>query len=243
MNRDKFFEKRTWDIASYHDLLLDYLEKHGQFGCRQWQYYSGFERGKERVMIVCGWFTEGAKYFCKISGKEITFFDQIIGFEALKSFDIEKELSKFDKETVKKVKLYNKAVWVDNDGVEFHDLGKGSSSTFKNKKSGEYKCSYKIETCDFVKFLNKFPKDKYQLYISMNIEGSEFCVLDKMLKIKVFENIDVHEFYLDNHINISGKEKELKKQVRENHKLLIKYFKRSRRRPASGCPEDFLYYN
>ena len=49
----------------------------------------------------------------------------------LKNFNIEKELSFFDEETRKKVELHNKAVWINDKGVEFHDLSKGSS-LFKN---------------------------------------------------------------------------------------------------------------
>ena len=77
----------------------------------------------------------------------------------------------------------------------------------------------------------------------MNIEGSEFDILDKMFESKIFEKTDIREFYLDNHTNIDGQEIELKKRVQENRQKLKKYFKNERGRPSSGNPEDFFYFN
>jgi len=198
---------------------------------------------KKKAMVVCGWHNKGAHYFCKVSGKKLNFFNNIIGFEALKNFNIEKELSFFDEETRKKVELHNKAVWINDKGVEFHDLSKGSSSIFRDKQTGNWKESYKMETVDFVKFLEKFDKNEYELYVQMNIEGAEFDILDKMFESKIFEKTDIREFYLDNHTNIDGQEIELKKRVQENRQKLKKYFKNERGRPSSGNPEDFFYFN
>ena len=143
--------------------------------------------------------------------------------------------------------LYKKAVYINDDGVEFYDYGKASSTVIKNKGSakglGRYELqeSYRVESVDFVKYLENFPKDEYELYIQMNVEGAEFCILDKMLETEIFNNLDIRQFYIDYHTNFEGREEELKNKVKEHKKLMMKYFAAFDLRPKSGNPEDFYF--
>ena len=63
---------------------------------------------KETVMIVCGWYQKGGESFCLVSGKDYSFFDHIIGFEAKNGFDIEKELSFFVIQIILRENYYQK---------------------------------------------------------------------------------------------------------------------------------------
>jgi len=217
---------------------------------------------RKKVLIICGWYTKGASYFHHIApwGRhECTlnrpnglptkpeqlgdFFDQILGFEALKDFDIEKELSYLEPNTRAKTRLYNAAVWNADGTVEFHDFGKGSNSTHRGKRSGKYVQSYNVEAVDFVEILKNFPKDKFELYIVMNIEGAEFDVLDHMFESKVLDNITIRQLYLDYHDNLGTIEntKELGKKMSEHDTVLRKYFDLRNHRPYSDCPIDWIY--
>jgi len=193
----------------------------------------------KRALIICGWFEQGGSYYETLSDKKLDYFDNIIGFEAKKEFNIEKELSSLPESVRNKTELYNKAVWVNDDEITFYDLGIGSSSVLPNKLSGIAGLDpYKVEAIDFPKFLEKF--DNYELYIQMNIEGAEFEILDKMFESRTFEKLNILELMLDNHTNIKGKENDLKETVQQNRIKLKKYFT-ERSRPRSGCPEDFMY--
>tara|TARA_R100001015_G_C4631134_1_gene193401 strand:- start:859 stop:1458 length:600 start_codon:yes stop_codon:yes gene_type:complete len=195
----------------------------------------------KKTLIICGWFEQGGSYYEAVSGKKLDNFDNIIGFEAEKDFNIEKELSSLPESVRNKTELYNKAVWVNDDEIVFYDMGKESSSVLSNKLTGEQGLDpYKVEAIDFPKFLEKFDKENYELYIQMNIEGSEFEILDKMFESKTFEKVNILQLILDNHTNIKGKENYFKEKVSQNRTKLKKYFTESSR-PLSGNPEDFLY--
>jgi hypothetical protein len=140
-----------------------------------------------------------------------------------------------------KFKLENKAVWIHNNGIEFHNLCGGSSSILKEKKSGTYKETIHVDSIDCAEFLSKF--NDHELYISCNIEGAEFEIIDHLLLNNIFDKIHIKKFFLDYHTNIQGKEDELKNKIKEQLNQLDKKFTTRRLRPYSGNPEDFLLIN
>ena len=200
----------------------------------------------KRICIVFGWYKNGYDTFIKVSNKNINFFDEIYGFEAIQEYNmIEEKKQLIDKYNLHnlKIELQNKAIWINNDGIMIYNLGKGSSSIYKEKKTGKLINSFYCESIDINDFLLQFNKNDTELYVSMNLEGAEFEILDYMFLKNTFDKINVKEFYVDNHSNIAGRELELKNTIKTNHNKLMTYFKRYSSRPFSGNPEDFLYSN
>ena len=143
----------------------------------------------------------------------------------------------------KKIQLENKGIWIHDRGIDIYIKGNTGSSVLKDKKSGEPGGKIFVPTTDIKVFLSNFNKEDTQLYVSMNIEGAEFEILEYMFEEKIFENINIKEFYLDNHTNIKNREKELKDKIKNNNIKLMKFFKGKKSRPLSGNPEDYLFYN
>lgn len=196
---------------------------------------------KIKVLIICGWHEMGGEYYKKVTGTDISDFDIIIGFEASKDFDADYERDLISRPTRDKVTLLNKAVWVHDGEITFYDLGGESSSVMSGKTTGKQGMKpYKVEAIDFPNFLEKFDKGKFDLFIQMNIEGSEFEILDKMFDRGTFDKVCIKQLLLDNHTNFEGQEKVLKETVQRNRTRLRKYFN-EHRRPRSRNPEDFMY--
>lgn len=207
----------------------------------------------KKIVIIFGWHIKGLDYFLKVSSKKCNLFDEIYGFEAI-PINIENEkkycIDKYNLDE-DKIKLYNSAIWIDNKGITIYDAttdeekktGMSSSSIYNTKTTGCFKNSFNVNSIDIIEFLNKFPKNEYEIYMSMNIEGAEFDIIDKLFETNIFDKINVREFYLDNHTNIKNEEINLKNKVKQNHIKFKKYFRFSSGRPHSGNPEDFKYYN
>jgi FkbM family methyltransferase len=121
-------------------------------------------------------------------------------------------------ERVKKIPLniivYNKAVWVEDGYVNFNQenhkkSGTGSPSDGLSDLDGwgssidgigfnhnGYDTSVMVESIDFSNFVNKLPKNSH-IICKMDIEGSEFQVLRKMIKDGTITKI--HKIYIEFH--------------------------------------------
>jgi FkbM family methyltransferase len=126
--------------------------------------------------------------------------------------------------------ILNKAVWIDNKtrklNLEYCQVAEdwvGGSSNIID--SGEYVkphyihdehliVSESVECIDFSEFLLNFPH-WHQIILKMDIEGAEFCVLDKMMQ-------DLTIFLIDS-IYIEWHERLLKQNV--SRKKYIDFFK------------------
>lgn len=91
--------------------------------------------------------------------------------------------------------LIEKAVWVDDKGVDFSIDPRYQASHIVGVAGTEYEQTIKVPSLDFSKFVSELPEAL--IVCSMDIEGAEFKVLRKMIKdgtIKRFNMLDV-EFH------------------------------------------------
>ena len=93
------------------------------------------------------------------------------------------------------VNIYDSAVWVHDGESNFKQYGEdgtGQGSLLEETHGDEhyhdYHDSQKVKTIDFYKFLNSFQKDQ-DIYIKMDIEWSEYQVIENMLTRGWPENI------------------------------------------------------
>jgi FkbM family methyltransferase len=110
--------------------------------------------------------------------------------------------------------VYNKAVWVEDGYVNFNQenhkkSGTGSPSDGLSDLDGwgssidgigfnhnGYDTSVMVESIDFSNFVNKLPKNSH-IICKMDIEGSEFQVLRKMIKDGTIKKIN--KIYIEFH--------------------------------------------
>jgi FkbM family methyltransferase len=88
-----------------------------------------------------------------------------------------------------------RAVWVHNGTVKFNQYGdKGESQgslvvdTGGGKHYRDYTATVEVECIDVYEFINKFPSDS-EIYIKMDIEYSEYPILEYILDKGWFTNI------------------------------------------------------
>tara|TARA_R100000152_G_C6755573_1_gene179304 strand:+ start:584 stop:1177 length:594 start_codon:yes stop_codon:yes gene_type:complete len=170
----------------------------------------------KNIFIDCGTHHgEGIREFHDKGIIDNTF--EIHTFEANPECNIEERI----KDIPLNITTYNKAVWVEDGWVTFYQedhthSGSGSPSDGRSnidgwgstiEETGFFKeefinyPSIKVESIDFNKFLKTFPDD-YYIVCKIDIEGSEFPVLRKLIHEKTLSKINLlyvefHEWGMD----------------------------------------------
>ncbi len=108
----------------------------------------------------------------------------VYAFEPNPDIDIEKQVERFNLP----VDIIKKAVWIKDGKVKFQIGGRDDSASIQGTTGHTTPKIVKVPSIDFSKFVSKLP-DVYTI-CSMDIEGSEFRVLEKMLKEHTIDKID-----------------------------------------------------
>ena len=164
---------------------------------------------------------------------------EIHTFEANPSCNIKERISQIPLD----IKYYEVAVWTEDGEVEFsqenHSKSQSSSptdgysdvdgwgssvsslnSTWKNKFREE---NIKVKSINFSNFLNQFSKED-NIICKMDIEGSEFPVLRKMLKDNTVDRMDTLYIEWHDHLlpdeNIDSKNELLSELTKRNIKVI-----------------------
>ena len=164
---------------------------------------------------------------------------EIHTFEANPACSIKERISQIPLD----IKYYEAAVWTEDGEIEFsqenHNKSKscsptdgyseidgwGSSIKELNSKwaHDSRENTIKVKSIDFSNFVNQFNK-KSNIICKMDIEGSEFPVLRKMLKDNTIDRINTlyiewHEKWLPNE-NVDSKNELLNKLEKRNIKII-----------------------
>lgn len=107
----------------------------------------------------------------------------VYGFEANPELDI--NLEQF---LPVKVNLIKKAVWTNNRKVKFHISGREDSAGIANLTGHTEPKEVEVPAINFSKFVADLPEA--YIICSMDIEGSEYPVLEKMLKNDTVDRIN-----------------------------------------------------
>jgi FkbM family methyltransferase len=86
-----------------------------------------------------------------------------------------------------KVELINKAVWIEDGEIEFVIGGRDDASYIAEMHKG-VGTTFKVPSIDFSKFVAGL---EGKVVVSMDIEGAEFFVLDKMIEDGTASKIDL----------------------------------------------------
>ena len=125
-------------------------------------------------------------------------------------------LNTFSNNTV----LYKKALWVDNNGVNFTD------TTLSNSNSINKKGNLKVETVTLEEVISNLEKDNNNIFLKIDIEGAEYDILDLEKNVKLIEdriNYFAIEFHNIDKINIQKYIEVLSNKFNTNEQYKEKY--------------------
>jgi FkbM family methyltransferase len=130
---------------------------------------------KSKIFLDCGFYAGKAlEYYAP-------FLDdswQVYVFEPNEELDVEESIKKFPF----KIEWVKKAVWIKDEKVKLN-TGIRLDASYIDKKGKD------IQGLDFSKFVAELPEGT--VVCSMDIEGSEYPVLRKMIKDKTIQRIDL----------------------------------------------------
>lgn len=117
------------------------------------------------------------------------------------------------RETIKefpvKINLIEKAAWTDNGHMTFHIAGREDSASLSGTTGHTSPKEVTVETIDFSAFVASLPEA--YIICSMDIEGAEFPVLEKMLKegtIDKINELDVefHHRFMEQYTHVEAQD-------------------------------------
>ena len=88
------------------------------------------------------------------------------------------------------IMLYNKAVWVNNNGVTFHDMGNESSSTDVRKAGNVVGNAINAHSMDLSEFIKNYSMDD-MIILKMDIEGGEYEVIPHLYETGALKYVDI----------------------------------------------------
>lgn len=116
------------------------------------------------------------------------------GFDPLKKYL--KEMTELESQYP--FTFINKAVWKFDGEIEFGEFEKDESSSLKKEKVNFSTAKvYKVPCLDFSAWLGQF-KEEDEIFVKMNIEGSEVDVLEYLMKtgnIKLIDKLIIEDHY------------------------------------------------
>lgn len=125
-----------------------------------------------KIFLDCGYYVGKAlEYYAPLMDKTW----KVYAFEPNTELNVEETSKRFPFE----VKWIKKAVWIKDGEVNFRIAGRNDSSHIDEVRTSVDKM-IKVPSIDFSKFVKELPKA--EIVVSMDIEGAEFPVLEKMLE-------------------------------------------------------------
>lgn len=102
------------------------------------------------------------------------------------------------------ITFYKKAAWSSNGTLDFytsHRIRGKANGVFHNKRAGRENI-FKVESIDFSDWLKQTCKEEDFVILKMDIEGSEYEIVPKLIQDGTINLIDI--FYLEWHSNRVG---------------------------------------
>lgn len=165
------------------------------------------------IYLDCGFYAGGAlkKYMDKGLVDENT---TIYAFEPNPDFDFDESVKKYPV----KIKKIKKACWIRNGKVGFMASGYDSAAHIKGTTSTAEAKRLNVPAINFSKFVEDLPDEP--IICSMDIEGAEFAVLEKMLEDDTIDKIDILDIEFHHRFMAS-------KESFDAEELLIKLMERT----------------
>lgn len=150
------------------------------------------------IFLDCGYYAGGAvqKY---IDAGVVDDTWIIYGFEPNPEIKIKRRPN---------MKIYRRAVWIKNGRINFHIAGRDDAAGIADLTGHTDPKEISVSTIDFSEFVSKLPLGA-NIICSMDIEGAEYQVLEKMLadesidRIKILD-IEFHHRFMNDYTAIES---------------------------------------
>ena len=127
---------------------------------------------------------------------EVTDEWAVVVFEPNEELDVQADLDRLFP-TAEWVK---KAVWIHDEGVDFWISQRNNASYIDGMSQNAPEKKITVESLDFSNYVKNLPEQVDKIICSMDIEGAEFPVLDKMIKDGSIDRIDILDVEFHNRV-------------------------------------------
>lgn len=166
-----------------------------------------------KIFIDCGYYIGKAlEYYAPLMDETW----KVYAFEPRMDLNVENTIKRFPFE----VEWIPKAIWTDDGEVDFRLAGRNDASHIDSMRASVDK-KVTVPCVDFSKFVRELPETT--IICSMDIEGAEFPVLNKMLEEGTAQRIALLD--IEFHHNILGKHNSISSELRrrlEGEGILVK---------------------
>jgi FkbM family methyltransferase len=187
----------------------------------------------KNIFVDCGsHFGEGLKYF--IDHYHITKNWDVYCFEPNKNSFLKLEKNILESENIK---LFNKAVWIKDDVISFNEekwiednwnsTGPGSSIFNQNEWKTQPNVKTILTEVECINFSNFIDKLNGNIYVKMDIEGSEYDVIRDLIKNNLLSKIK--ELHVEFHYKCFSREtlestNDLIEKIKSNNVKFFEWF-------------------
>lgn len=137
------------------------------------------------IFLDCGYYV-GIVLDQYLERNEIDKDWKVYAFEPLHSLNVEESIKRFPFD----IEWIDKAVWIEDSEVDFWVSERHNASYMDLVGNNAPSEKLVVPSMDFSKFVADLPKTD-KIICSMDIEGAEYAVLEKMIKDKTLDRIDV----------------------------------------------------
>lgn len=141
----------------------------------------------------------------------------VYAFEANPDIDVKAAVKPFPMP----IKMSRKAVWVKDGRTTFHISGRHDAAGIADLTGHSNPKEVKVSTIDFSRFIAELPDPSY-IICSMDIEGAEFQVLEKMLAEGTIDRISILDIEFHHRFMVDYESADAEKLIRAIRKRGVK---------------------
>lgn len=122
------------------------------------------------------------------------------------------------------IQLFREAVWIKDGEVKFHISGRDDAASIEGTSGHTEPKEVTVPSVDFSRFIAEIAPygTTVRIIVSMDIEGAEFKVLEKMLEEKTIDYIVELDIEFHHRLMLDYDDKDARKLIREIKKRGVK---------------------
>lgn len=170
---------------------------------------------KPRIFLDCGYYVGKAlEYYAPLMDKDWV----VYAFEPNTELNVDETSKRFPF----KVGWVKKAVWTEDGKLEFAVANRDDASHISQLRTNTDK-RITVPCVDFSRFVDELPTDS-TIVCSMDIEGAEFPILEKMLEENTIDKIDLLDIEFHDRLfdDKSAEDSSNLRKAIESRKVLVK---------------------
>ena len=159
-----------------------------------------------KIFIDCGFYSGGAlRHYIDAGIVDDTWV--VYAFEPNPDIETKEQIKQYPV----KIQLYNKAVWTKNTTLDFHISGRNDAAGVKDLTGHTDPKEVQVKAINFSKFVSDLPEA--YIICSMDIEGAEYRVLEKMLTDGSIKRINILDIEFHHRLMIEANQEDSQKLI------------------------------